>query len=197
MSDYAFVSVWELTAPVDRVWDEITRPERYPEWFPYVTHAEELRAGDETGVGSITRSRWRTALPYGLVFEARTTRVQRPHLLELTATGDLEGTGRWELSEEAGITTVRYFWTVRTTKSWMNLLAPLASPAFGWNHAVLMRAGGKGLAGRLGARLVRNQSYSEDSTNPLAPLAPTAGLVTLAVVLARRVRRLAALAHRS
>jgi uncharacterized protein YndB with AHSA1/START domain len=190
MADYAFFSLWELSAPLDQVWEVITQAEHYPEWFPSVTHAKETRPGDAVGVGTVTRSQWRTALPYGLVFETRTTRIQRPHLLELVATGDLEGTGRWELSEEAGSTRVRYYWTVRTTKPWMNLLAPLARPAFGWNHAVLMHAGGEGLARRLGARLIRNQSYTADSTNPLVPLSLTAGLVALAVLLASKAGRL-------
>jgi uncharacterized protein YndB with AHSA1/START domain len=190
MADYAFVSLWQLAAPIDRVWEVVTRPAEYPEWFPYVTEAETVRPGDDAGVGSVTRSRWRTALPYGLVFETCTTRAERPHVLEVEATGDLEGTGRWELSEEAGITTVRYFWTVRTTKGWMNLTAPLARPAFGWNHAVLMQTGGEGLARRLGARLVTNRSYSEDSSNPLVPLSSTAGLIALGLLLTRGAGRL-------
>jgi hypothetical protein len=36
----------------------------------------------------------------------------------------------------------------------MNLLAPIAKPVFAWNHDVVMRQGGEGLARRLGARLI-------------------------------------------
>jgi hypothetical protein len=36
----------------------------------------------------------------------------------------------------------------------MNRLAPLARPVFGWNHDVVMRWGGEGLARRLGGRLL-------------------------------------------
>jgi uncharacterized protein YndB with AHSA1/START domain len=190
VADYAFVSLWELEAPIDRVWEEISRAEQYPEWFPYVAGTDTVQQGDDSGVGAVTRTQWRTALPYRLVFEARTTRAERPHILELTAGGDLEGAGRWELSEEDGVTRVRYFWTVRTTKAWMNLLAPVARPVFGWNHAILMRTGGEGLARRLGARLVRNESFSADSTNPLAPLAWTAGLISLTMLTFRTIRRL-------
>jgi hypothetical protein len=49
---------------------------------------------------------------------------------------------------------MRYDWNVRTTKSWMNLLAPLARPLFQWNHKVVMQQGAEGLARRLNARLV-------------------------------------------
>jgi hypothetical protein len=49
---------------------------------------------------------------------------------------------------------VTYDWNVRTTKRWMNVLAPVARPAFEYNHNVVMRRGGEGLAQRLGCRLI-------------------------------------------
>jgi hypothetical protein len=36
----------------------------------------------------------------------------------------------------------------------MNLFGPLARPAFSWNHDIVMRLGGKGLAAELGATLL-------------------------------------------
>ena len=44
------------------------------------------------------------------------------------------------------MTAVVYEWNVRTTKPWMNLLAPIARPVFAWNHDWVMRNGGEGLA---------------------------------------------------
>jgi hypothetical protein len=43
---------------------------------------------------------------------------------------------------------------VRTTRSWMNALTPLARPVFRWNHDWVMRQGGRGLARRLGVELL-------------------------------------------
>jgi hypothetical protein len=37
----------------------------------------------------------------------------------------------------------------------MNLLAPVARPAFSWNHTELMREGGESLARRLGVDLAQ------------------------------------------
>ena len=71
-----------------------------------------------------------------------------------TASGELQGTGRWRLFEQDGVTAVLYEWNVSTTKPWMNLLAPVARPVFAWNHDVVMGWGGQGLAGRLGVRLL-------------------------------------------
>jgi len=69
-----------------------------------------------------------------------------PSRLEARATGELAGTGRWTLTSADGGTLVRYDWDVRTTRRWMNLLAPAARPVFRWNHDELMREGGEGLA---------------------------------------------------
>ncbi|HEX3724516.1 MAG TPA: SRPBCC family protein [Nitrolancea sp.] len=189
MADYSFFSIWELRAPIDDVWKEISQSTSYAEWFPHVAESKLISMGDETGVGAITSTRWTSALPYSLVFTTRTDRVERPHLIELTSTGDLEGTGRWDLSANGDVTAVRYDWNVRTTKQWMDLIAPLARPAFGWNHAVIMRAGGEGLAARLGAELVRNQSFTEESANPLVPISATAGLLALLILGANMLRR--------
>lgn len=75
-------------------------------------------------------------------------------LLEANASGDLEGVGRWLFSQHGAITTVRYEWQVRTTKAWMNLLAPIARFVFRKNHDALMQNGAEGLAALLEARLV-------------------------------------------
>jgi hypothetical protein len=71
-----------------------------------------------------------------------------------SAHGELEGTGRWRLFEDAGVTAVLYEWNVSTSKRWMNAIAPLGRPVFAWNHDVVMRWGGEGLARRLGATLL-------------------------------------------
>jgi hypothetical protein len=68
-------------------------------------------------------------------------------------TGERAGTGRWTLTPDDGGTLVRHNWDVRTTRWWMNLLAPIARPAFNWNHDQLMLDGGQSLARRLGAEL--------------------------------------------
>ena len=70
------------------------------------------------------------------------------------ATGALAGQGHWRLFEQDGVTAVTYEWNVRTTETWMNLLAPVARPVFAYNHDVVMRWGGEGLARRLGCRLL-------------------------------------------
>jgi uncharacterized protein YndB with AHSA1/START domain len=160
VSEYSFLTTWCLAAPRDRVWDAIWESERWPEWWRGMVASRHLADGDETGVGQVGRYTWRSRLPYKLDFEMTTTKVDKPHLMEGHAVGELDGMGRWRLFEEetaAGdgpVTVVVYEWNVRTTKPWMNLLAPLARPVFAWNHDWLMRNGGEGIARRLGCRLL-------------------------------------------
>jgi len=154
MADYAFVTTWRIEAPIERVWDAIYQADRWPSWWKGVESVVEVTPGDKDGVGSVRRYVWKSKLPYRLVFHMQATKAEKPVAIEGKATGELEGTGRWELSQEGAITTARYFWNVRTTQAWMNLLAPIARPVFAWNHDVVMRQGGEGLARLLGARLV-------------------------------------------
>jgi len=117
-----------------------------------VVSVSVLDAGDPGGLGKGERSVWKTQLPYRFTFDTRVTRIEKPRVIELAASGELEGLGRWELAE-AGETAVTYTWAVRTNKPWMNLAAPLAQPFFVWNHKAVMRNGGIGLAELLGCRL--------------------------------------------
>lgn len=188
MGEYHFVSTWQIQAPIERVWEEIYHAERWPSWWRYVAGVEELEPAAADGAGRRLRLLFRTRLPYTLGFDVRVTRVRPPSELVAEATGELEGTGRWTLTAADGGTLVRYTWDIRTTRWWMNLLAPLARPAFKWNHDELMREGGVSLARRLGV----------DLTVPGTPMRPRrpagtarwvvvgAALVTLAVLGWRR-----------
>ena len=182
MAEYAFETVWHLDVPIDRVWDAIYDADRWPQWWPGVRESALIEPGDERGVGAVRRYVWRSRLPYTLAFEMRTALVEPPHRLEGEAIGELEGSGRWELAEEGAGTVVRYCWNVRTRPLWMNLLAPLARPAFAWNHDAVMRQGGEGLARLLGARLLRAEARATSRLPARAALAPM-GLLAGAALL--------------
>ena len=154
MADYAFLTAWRIAAPREEVFEVIHASERWPEWWDGVEEVVKLEDGDPEGRGSLGRYRWRSALRYRLEFEMRITGVERPERMDGEAVGELSGTGRWRLFDDEGTTLVLFDWQVRTTRSWMNALAPVARPVFRWNHDRLMRAGGYGLARRLGVELL-------------------------------------------
>jgi len=153
MADYEFVTNWQFKASQEKVWSLIFAPERWPDWWRGVEKVEKLQDGDANHIGAVHRYTWKSKLPYRLIFEMETTRVEPYTLIEGRAIGELQGRGRWQLSSKSndgdGITRVRYDWKVETTKDWMNLIAPIARPVFSWNHNVIMDWGEAGLRKRL------------------------------------------------
>ncbi|HET8611023.1 MAG TPA: SRPBCC family protein [Burkholderiales bacterium] len=154
MADYNFVTVWHIEAPIQEVCAAIQHVVRWPQWWQGVERIEALQTGDHSGVGSVLRCTWKSRMAYRLTFDVRITRVEPLLLVEGVASGELEGVGCWRFSRHGPVTVVRYDWRVRTTRRWMNLLAPVARTLFRWNHDALMRAGAHGLARVLGARLL-------------------------------------------
>jgi hypothetical protein len=153
VAEYRFLTTWVLDASREAVWDAIYHPERWPDWWQGVRLVRKLEEGDENDVGSLYEHEWRSRLPYVVRFRMRTTRIDLPHLIEGVAHGELAGTGRWRFFAGRE-TAVTYEWHVRTTRPWMNLLAPVARPVFAANHDWVMRRGAEGLATLLGARLL-------------------------------------------
>jgi uncharacterized protein YndB with AHSA1/START domain len=187
MADYHYVSTWQLQAPIEQVWAALNDLEHLPVWYRGVQQARELTPGDAQGVGRRVRYVIKGRLPLRLAFEATTTRSVAPRDQQLQAEGELAGTGRWSLDQQGEVTTARYTWDVRTTRPWMNLLAPLVRPLFAWNSRGVMLQAGEGLAHFLGVRLV-----AAEFTAPTRPGARRLGWAALALLavwlLGRRVR---------
>ncbi len=151
MADYSFVTVWRLDAPIDQVYELIRDSLRWPTWWPAVSRVEERVPGDPTtGIGNVRRYTFKGKLPYRLAFDLRVTERTPPRILAGEASGELAGTGVWALREADGVTLARYDWNVRTTRWWMNLLAPLARGVFRSKHDFVMRSGARGICAELG-----------------------------------------------
>lgn len=150
MPEYRFVTEWDLPAPPNMVFDVISDSLRWPEWWRGIRSVTELSDYEPQGVGNRRRYVFRSFLPYDLVFDMRVTTFEGPVALVGQASGELEGEGRWSFAPTPTGTHVRYEWDVRTTRWWMNLFAPIARPAFAWNHGIVMRWGEAGLRRRLG-----------------------------------------------
>jgi hypothetical protein len=159
---YDLRTTWRVQgAGAGEVWDVLEDAGRWPEWWRGLRSVTEIERGGSDGIGQVARLEWRGVLPYSLLVDMRATQKARPALLEGEATGDLAGVGRFEITEAqdpGGVTsTVVYAWRVQTTKPWMQRSAPLLRPVFVWGHDHIMRAGGTGLARRLGARLLHER----------------------------------------
>jgi hypothetical protein len=151
---YRFLTTWLLETSRSAAWEVLEEPLLWPEWWRGVERVAELDGGDSRRVGSRYRIAWRSRIPYELEFDFTVSRVDAPCCMAGHAEGDLDGHGVWRLFEQDSVTAVLYEWDVASTKRWMNRLAPLARPVFEYNHDVVMRWGGEGLARRLGTRLL-------------------------------------------
>jgi uncharacterized protein YndB with AHSA1/START domain len=145
MAMYRFVTHWQFDAPIDRVWDVLNTPARYPDWWPSIVEYHDLKPG-VTGLGASAERVVRGRLPYRLRYRTVVTCFDPPRELGYDATGDLTGEGRFVLAEQEGKTEVVFYWDVRTSGFWLNLLAPLLKWLFAWNHNWVMAQGERGLA---------------------------------------------------
>lgn len=190
VAEYQFVSTWRLAAPAAPVFEALARPGGWQAAWRWFAHTEPLTEGGAHGVGGRLRCVVRSPLPYSLAFEIERVAAEPHRTLDEHVTGDLEGEGRWELAEAGGQTVVWHTWTVRTTKPWMNALAPVARPAFVWAHHVVMRDGARALSTGLEAPLLSVDSRAarpEPSERLALVCAAVAG--TAAVVGVRRLVR--------
>lgn len=150
MARYHFVTTFDVAASRERAWEVLSDLAAWPSWWGWLRRLEVLAPGGPDGVGARYRCCLRTALAYPLTFEGEVRRAERPSFIELGVAGELAGAGLWQLADVEGGSRMRYTWVVDTTKRWMNLLAPLAGPAFAWNHHLVMRDFAAGFASQLG-----------------------------------------------
>jgi uncharacterized protein YndB with AHSA1/START domain len=186
VTDYRFETTWRLPASRQDAWDVLFDGAGWPRWWPSVRKVDVLVPGAPDGVGRRLRYHFSTRLPYTLTFEAQVVEVAEPARLVARADGELAGTWTCDLDEDGGDVVVRHVWDVRSTRRWMNVLAPLATPLFSWNHAALMREGGQGFAAALGTT-VRVDTDEPRRARGIA-LAATAAVVAVVPVV-RAVRR--------
>ncbi len=152
MASYQFVTEWRLRAPIDQVFGAIDDVDAWPTWWPMVRAVDHVREGDTDRIGAVNRLTFVGRLPYRLAFDMEVTRREPPTALSGSATGELEGVGEWTLHEDGEWTVVRYVWAIRTTRPWMNALAPVpfVKEIFALNHHAVMRNGLDGIRRRLG-----------------------------------------------
>ena len=157
MAHFEFVTFWQLTTPLQPVWDCIYDAEQWPKWWKGVESVVVIREGGPDSVGKLMKHVWKSALPYRLRFDIEITKVENLKVIQVASKGQLDGIGIMSFSTQGDDVIVRFDWQVDTTEWWMNLIAPLAAPLFRWNHAVIMDWGAKCMADRLHVKLVKTQ----------------------------------------
>jgi hypothetical protein len=136
---YIFQSTWRLDAPSETVVSALECIDDYPRWWPEVREA--TRIDEDT-----YELRCRSTLPYDLVFETRrSVHDVAGGVLEAHMIGDLEGFSRWTITADGNGTRAVFDEDVVANKRLLQVLEPVARPAFRANHWLMMRHGEAGL----------------------------------------------------
>jgi hypothetical protein len=148
-------SIWHLPATPEQVWAIIADVDMsWPTWWPHCTFAGPLirteaasTAQEDILKATTAYLNFKASLGYTLSISIHPTKVVAPRGIEFDAGGHLEGKGCVTLSSESQgeATRMSIEWRVRPTQRWMNLLTPMAAPAFKAAHALMMSQGEKGL----------------------------------------------------
>jgi hypothetical protein len=157
---YSFTSVWEVRAPVEKVWELLNKGEEWHQWWKSLVGTEVLQQPLNSDTGQVIRYTWRALLPVTLTIDFRITKKEIYKRIEGVSTGDLVGIGIWTFEEHDGITRIRYNWEVESTKKIVNLVSPFLKGFFIYNHNLIMRRGAKGLAKKLGVKLIEGRSVN-------------------------------------
>jgi hypothetical protein len=169
MAHYRSLTEWHVEAPVDRVWGAILDYRRWPDWWKGFTTVEQLRPGDDSGVGTVLRQGWRSLLPYTLTFDLEITGVERHARLGGKVTGDLEGSCAWTFEPGDGTTVVGFLMDVHPARWWMNLPVPFAKRIFAANVDAVMGWGGEGLGRLLGADVIHRTAEAAAPSTAAVP----------------------------
>jgi hypothetical protein len=139
LNHYRFQSIWVIHAAPADVYAVLHDVGSYSMWWPEIKRVQRV-SEDRFEL------RVRSFLPYYLEFESTRAREDKSSgVLEAHLSGDLDGYSRWTIEGSGGLTRAVFDEEVDTHKRSLNLLAPLARPAFKANHTFMMRHGQAGL----------------------------------------------------
>lgn len=149
LTDFRFRHTWRFGGAVDAVLPALADLDRYPVWWPQFRSVRRL---DEEHAVAIIHS----VLPLSLevVFGPVSARPDEG-LLNVRLAGELDGSAQWHVRRAGRMTVVDFRQDVRVRARLLTTLAALGHPALSVNHAVMMRAGERGLAEYLGIPLAR------------------------------------------
>ncbi|HZD66211.1 MAG TPA: SRPBCC family protein [Acidimicrobiales bacterium] len=129
----SFQETWRLAAPPEVVWEEVEHLERFPWWFDWLGRYQV--EGEGLVEGTVLRGVVRPPLPYRMVLAVHLDHCARPHRIEATVSGDLEGTGAVALRPEGpGASRATASWRLEMRQPAMRAAARVAAPLLRWGH---------------------------------------------------------------
>jgi hypothetical protein len=159
------ISRWRLDCPSSQVWDLLSCPENWPQWWQQLSRVEILKPSGASDCTTHALLHWRSQMGLSCRVHCQTTRCEQDAHgrgeIESHAQGCFQGMGLWVIEPYSirGVD-ITYRWEVRLHKPWMRLFAPALRGLLSWNHFNVMQAGAQGMARQLGCHspLVSNWS---------------------------------------
>ncbi len=169
-AEYHFVTNWRVAGTIDEVKQVLADAQSLPLWWPSVyLRVRQEAAGADDGVGRVLELHAKGWLPYTLRWTLTITEPVTDEGFALTATGDLEGSGRWRFEQQGSEVSITYDWRVTATKPLLRRLSWLLRPAFAANHRWAMKRGEESLELELRRRRAAKEGRSEEIPPPPPP----------------------------
>ena len=146
-ADYAFTTFWRVAGTREEVVDVLRDARELPRWWPAVyLSVDPGDPGGPDGVGASSLLHTTGYLPYTLRWVLTLAEPVRPEGFSFRAGGDLNGWGRWTLTQDGPETVVRCDWEVSAAKPLLRRLSWALRPVFAANHRWAMARGQESLA---------------------------------------------------
>ncbi len=143
---YEFRTVWRVAGTLDEVKAVLGDAQALPRWWPSVyLDVVVARAGDVDGVGREVLLYTKGWLPYTLRWTMQITEPITDVGFALSATGDLDGAGRWTFQPDGPEVIITYHWRVVANKALLQRLSWMFRPVFAANHRWAMARGEESL----------------------------------------------------
>lgn len=173
-ADYEFTTFWRAAGTREEVVDVLRDARELPRWWPAVyLSVDPADPGGPDGVGASSQLHTTGWLPYTLRWELTLAEPVRPEGFAIRARGDLNGTGRWTLTQEGPEAVVRFDWKVSAAKPLLRRLSWALRPLFAANHRWAMATGQESLALELRRRRAAASSDADALARVPPPPAPT------------------------
>ena len=160
--------MWRASGTPEEIFAILSDGAGFARWWPSVyLRADILEPGAPDGTGRVVRLRSKGWLPYALTWTSRIASQTPPTRLAVTASGDFEGGGVWQLRPVDGGTEVTFDWHITVTPWFLRAGSLFFKPIFRANHEWAMARGGESL--ELELRRRRAKTSEERGAVPAPP----------------------------
>mgnify|MGYP000085348036 CR=1 FL=1 len=123
----------------DVVWDALSRPQDYPRWWSWLRSVD----ADALTEGTTARCLIRAPVPFTLRLALHVDRVEPGRRIEVTAAGDLTGTGAVSLIPHPTGTEIHLVWDLVPHQRLARAAGLLSGPLLQWGQDWVVRTGAR------------------------------------------------------